>query len=35
MILLARYDQRRRRADEADWARHEAEALGLGNEDRR
>jgi len=31
-ILLARYDQHRRRVDEADWERHEAEALAVANE---
>jgi hypothetical protein len=31
-VLLARYDQHRRRAIEADWARHEAEALAVANE---
>jgi len=34
-ILLACYDQHRRRADQADWERHEAEALGLGNDTER
>jgi len=32
-VLLARYDQHRRRADMADWARHEAEALALCDPD--